>query len=307
MFLNSRQLHYAVLLSQIRNFSQVADMLHITQPALSKQILSLESELDLKLFDRTTNPISLTPAGEYFVQQAQDILYQEDQLIRSLERYKSGEKGRLTIGISPFRSLYLGPKLVKAIKKRFPGVQICLHETNSTQIRKEIAEGKYDFAIANLPVDESVLDVMPLNPDTLVLAVPSKMLPLLAELTDDSDLAEISFSSCRDLPFIVVSPAQEMRQLFDKLCAKAGFHPSIAMEVNGVTTAWAMAAAGIGATLLPLQFAREETFAKEDIALFRLEDELFQRQPAIITRRGQYISEYAAYAIQFLTNESSRS
>ena len=67
MFLNSRQLHYAVLLSQIRNFSQVADMLHITQPALSKQILSLESELDLKLFDRTTNPISLTPAGEYFV------------------------------------------------------------------------------------------------------------------------------------------------------------------------------------------------------------------------------------------------
>ena len=228
-------------------------------------------------------------------------------MIRSLERYKSGEKGRLTIGISPFRSLYLGPKLVKAIKKRFPGVQICLHETNSTQIRKEIAEGKYDFAIANLPVDESVLDVMPLNPDTLVLAVPSKMLPLLAELTDDSDLAEISFSSCRDLPFIVVSPAQEMRQLFDKLCAKAGFHPSIAMEVNGVTTAWAMAAAGIGATLLPLQFAREETFAKEDIALFRLEDELFQRQPAIITRRGQYISEYAAYAIQFLTNESSRS
>ena len=54
--MNSRQLEYAILLSQIKNYSQVADQLNISQPALSKQILSLETELGIKLFDRTTTP-----------------------------------------------------------------------------------------------------------------------------------------------------------------------------------------------------------------------------------------------------------
>ena len=63
--MNSRQLHYAILLSQIRNFSQVAEKLDITQPALSKQILNLENELGVKLFDRNTIPLTLTPAGEH--------------------------------------------------------------------------------------------------------------------------------------------------------------------------------------------------------------------------------------------------
>lgn len=297
--MNSRQLQYAIRLSELRNFSLVAEQLNISQPALSKQILSLEQELGVRLFDRSTVPLSLTAAGEHFIQTARELLYREDQLIRSMEDFKDGQRGRLTIGISPFRSLYLIPPITKKVREKYPGIQIVLHEAGSDQLRKEAAEGKYDFAIVNLPVDESVLDVTPIEADTLVLAVPKSMLDKLPAVSESS-LPQIGLADCRELPFIVVGQSQEMRRLFDKLCAASALNPVIAAEVVGVATAWAMARAGIGATLLPLQFA-ESMDAGDLLSYFTLENSTQTRQPAIVTRRGQYLSPFAKYAIKLLT------
>jgi DNA-binding transcriptional LysR family regulator len=72
------------------------------------------------------------------------------------------------------------------------------------------------------------------------------------------------------------------------------------MEVVGLTSAWAMARAGIGATILPLQFVDSDSFDK-NVKLFSIKDNTFTRQPAIVTRRGQYLPEYAKYAISLLT------
>jgi len=298
--MNSRQLQYALLLAQVRNFSQVADKLGITQPALSKQIISLENELGIKLFDRNHVPLTLTPAGSYFVEKVQKMLYEEEQLIKSMEQFKSGENGRLDIGITPFRSIYLMPPIVRKIKERYPGVEVVLHEASSSQLRKDIAEGKYDFAVINLPVDDSLLDYTLLETDTLVLAVPEHLLELLPAPQGDT----IDFAVCQGLPFVVVGQTQEMRQLFDKLCNRAGFVPNISAEVVGITTAWAMASAGVGATLLPLQFVRGDAF-RQGLALFEIRDIGYSRQPAVVTRRGQYISPYAGFAISLLTGSEN--
>lgn len=295
--MNSRQLQYAIELSELCNFSQVAEKLNITQPALSKQILSLEHELGVKLFDRSTTPITLTAAGESFIQQAKELLFRQEQLAHSMARFQSGESGRLVIGISPFRTLYMIPQIAKKVRDRFPGVQVVLHEAGSDILRKEIAEGKYDLAIVNLPVEESVLNVTPLEQDTLALAVPNCMLEQLPEAVRRQK--EIDLKDCAALPFIVVGKSQEMRILFDRLCAQADFQPTVAMEVVGLTTAWAMAHAGIGATVLPQQFLASETFDK-DITVFPLKGDKFARQPVIVTRRGKYLSPYARYAIDLL-------
>ncbi len=299
--MNRKQLQYVIELSEDLNFSVVAEKLGITQPALSKQILSLEKELDVKLFDRNNNPMTLTAAGEHFVSEAKKLIYREDQLIRSMEDYKSGKLGKLEIGISPFRSLYLMPDIVKKVKDEFPGVTVVLHEESSDQLRKNAVEGKYDFAVVNLPVDESVLDVKLIEADTLVLAVPEKLSKNFPVYTENS-ISEIDFKDCRDLPFIVVSHSQEMRQLFDKMCAEAEFTPDVATEVVGVSTAWSMARAGVGATLLPLQFVKNFDF-DESIALYKLKNCQQSRQPAIVIRRGQYLSEYAKYAIDLLSEK----
>lgn len=297
--MNVKQWQYAILLSEIGNFSQVAEKLNISQPALSKQIMSLEKELGVPLFRRNTTPITLTAAGKHFIQEARQLIYKEEQLLRSMEQYRTGEAGSLTVGISPFRSLYLLPAVLKQVREKFPGIQIFLHECGSDQLRKEAAEGKYDVAIINLPVDEARLNVTPIETDTLVLAVPNNLLDRLP-FSCDAIPQTVDFADCRDLPFIVVGENQEMRQLFNKLCVGADVVPTIAAEVVGVTTAWALAQAGVGAALLPKQFVAGGPF-KEGLTLLPIKNKVYTRQPVVVTARGQYLSEAARYLIELLT------
>lgn len=296
--MNSKQIQYAIKLSKIRNFSQVAEQLNITQPALSKQIMTLEKELGVKLFDRSNNPITLTPAGEHFIRSAAEILYREDQLLRSMEQFQTGESGQLVIGATPFRCAYMMPSIVKKVRDQYPGIQVHIHEVGIDILRAEVQEGKYDFAVVNLPVNESVLDVTPLEPDRLVLLVPDN---LLGKLPVDSSAEEIDFAMCKDLPFAVVGPTQEMRIMLEKLCAAAGFYPNIAVEVVGLTTAWDMVRNGVGATLLPYQFVKHN-LSGNNVHVFGIKNAVYSRQPAIVTRRGQHITAAAAYAIDLLTN-----
>ena len=297
--MNFRQLQYAVRLSRVLNFSQVAEQFQITQPALSKQILSLESELGVRLFDRSTSPLTLTPAGESFFKDARDLLYREDQLRRSMERYREGTKGRLVIGISPFRSLYLVADMIRTLQEKYPDLQVILDETDSADLHKGAVEGRFDFAIINLPVDEVLLDSIPLRNDERVLAVPERLLPLVRSRDAEGAYPMADLSDCEKLPFIVLPKGSEMRDLFDRLCVAADLRPNITTEVVGNTTAWALARAGIAAAILPLQFA-ESMGLDQRLHLFALKQEASSKQPAIIIKKGAELTPYAAEAIEML-------
>lgn len=299
--MNARSLKYAIVLSETRNFSQAAQQLGVSQPTFSKQIIGLENELGLKLFDRNKSPLELTPAGEFFVGKARELLYAEDQMQKTLEQFKIGENGKLTIGVTPFRSMSLMPELVKKVKAKYPGVKIVLHEANAGQLRKDAAEGVCDFVILNLPVEDPGLEVTPIVPDALALAVPGNLVSGLEHPQKKSG-ETVSLLEAKHLPFVTLGQGQELRQLLEKLCAADGFYPDISAEVVSITTAWAMARAGVGAVLLPLQLAEMEN-TDENLRLYPLEEGLYSRQPAVVTRLGQYVSEYAAYAIELLKKQ----
>lgn len=297
--MNSRQMQCAVLLAQVRNFSQVAEQLNISQPALSKHIRNLEEELGVRLFDRDVTPLGLTAAGEQFIRQAEELLYREDRLKKTMEQFRSGEAVCLDIGVSPFRTHLLMPQMLKKLKLRYPGIRVCLHEPTSDLLRKEAAEGKYDFAIVNLPVDESVLDVTPMAKEKMVLAVPVTMLDKLPAVPE-GNLPQIALEDCAQLPFVAPKQTQELRQHFDKLFTRAGIHPDITIEVTGLASAWALANAGLGAALLPLQFVSDEN--AKAVKLFLVGDSVSSRQPVIVKRRGYPVSEAAQYAIDLLVS-----
>ncbi len=293
--MNRRQWEYAVKLAEVRSFSQLSHELNISQPALSKQIGALEQELGVKLFDRSVTPLALTPAGAYFIEEAKHLVYEEDRLLRTLEQFKSGEAGRLTIGVSPFRCMYLMPKIIKSFRDKFPHVQVVLHEDDSAALRRDMADGKFDLAILNLPVDESVLDAIPMEDEPLVLAVPNDMADSLPSAENQIDLAD-----CKDLPFVVVGETQELRRIFDKICAKANVKPVIAAQVASLSAALEMANAGVGAAVLPLPFIKDFS-SERHIRLYTIKNNTYSRRSAVVTRRGQYLSEYAKYAIDLLT------
>ncbi len=294
--MNSRQLQYAIILSETRNFSYAAEKIGVSQPAFSKQILNLENEIGIKLFDRSTNPLSLTAAGEFFVEKAKEIVFLEDVLVKTLEKYKTGEKGRLVIGAVPFRSSYMMPGLIKALKDRYPHLKIVLEECGLSELEKGLNDGEYDFAIMNLPINNPHLEAIPLEEDTLTLAVPKKY----AHLVKTEKEGEIDdFSLAKDVPFVTVRKEQEMRRLFDALCIKAGIEPDIYATVTGVATAWEVVKSGVAATIIPKQFIE----AKDDyknVEIFKIKNTPYVRRSAVVLRRGQFVSEYAEFAIEEL-------
>lgn len=297
--MNLRQLQYAVMLSETGSFSQLAEKLSITQPALSKHILSLEKELGVQLFNRTGTPITATAAGEHLIKEAKELLYKEDQLLKSMEQFRLGDKGELVIGITPFRSAYLIPEIVKKVRDEFPGIRVKLVEEGSEQLRKDACDGKFDFAVVNMPVDEALLEACPIEPDRLALVVADEIAEKYSLKVTES---QIDFKDCENIPFVVLGANQEMRILFEKLCATSEVNPPIAAEAVNMTTAWEMACSSVAATLLPLQFINS-AITNRKLTVIPLKTNVQLRQPAVVTKRGQYISPYAKFAINLLTKK----
>ena len=296
--MNHRQLQYALLLSATGSFSQAAEKLGISQPAFSKQIISLEKELGIPLFRRENAAVTLTPAGAHFIREARELVLRSDRLHQEMERFRSGEEGTLVIGISQFRGLSMMPAVLEALGKRYPRVRVCLHETTTDILRREAAEGKYDFAVVNLPVNEQELEAIPMEPDSLVLAIPKKLLPLSGHTEADTDA---QLEKCSDLPFVATHQGQALRQVFDNLCARRGLQPKISLEVSYLTSVWELVRSGLGAAVLPLQAAEGKD--TDRVLLLPLPDTDYLRQPAVIFRRGQYLPEYAKYAISLITGK----
>ncbi len=295
--MNSKQIKYVLELASKRNFSAVAEIFNISQPALSKQIMGLEKELGVKLFDRGATPLKLTEAGEVFVSEAAALVLMEEELLNSLEKVKAGNRGKLVIGVSPFRCVYLMPSVVKKLKKIFPELEVVLMESNSAQLHELTLSGECDFSIMNLPVDSVLLDIIPLKKESVVLAVPDEMCEKIDRTICNSE-NKISLKQCEKLPFVVLSKKQELRQLFEKMCSLEKAKIEISAEVVGVLTAWAMVQAGVGAAILPLGIV-ENTVAR-GVKFFQLEADSYSRQPAVVYRKDKPLSKYAMCAVELL-------
>lgn len=295
--MNQRQLQYAVQLAEEGSFSALAQKLNISQPALSKQILSLENELGVRLFDRNTSPVTLTAAGAYFVREARVLLHRQQQLEHAMEQFRDGQRSRLVIGATPFRSSYILPRLIRRLREQYPDVQVEVIEEGNSLLRKDVIEGRFDLAVINLPLDETMLDVTPIEPDRLALVIPNNLLPdhLIGK-------KQVEFKDCQTLPFAVVSKNQEMRILFEKLCSMNSVTPPVAVQVVGLTTAWEMACSGVAATLLPVQFINEK-LTGQPVTVLELINAVYLRQAAVVTKKGQYISPQIQYAMDLLTEE----
>ncbi len=292
--MNFRQMKYLVTLAETLNFSLAAEALGVSQPALSKQIISIEKEFGITLFNRSSVPLTLTPAGEEIVKQCKEMLYSQSQLQSIADEFKNGNKGRLIIGISPFRATYFLNDVILKLRQKFPGLEIVLKETGSAELHKMAVEGKVDLAIINQPFDDALLDVIPLSEEKLVLAIPKNVSSKLLKRGIETP----TLKNIEEFPFIALSKNQELRQMLNKLCATENIKLNVSVEVNGIATAWNLAQAGIGATVVPMSYA--ENLKTKNLTLVPLETQSSVRKPAIVTKKGAYITTFAIEAIKLI-------
>ncbi len=140
------QLLYVVEVAQQGNITKAAEVLHITQPSLSVQIMNLEQELGVSLFERTRKRVYLTEAGKVFVEKAILILNQIESLKRTMEDFSARRKGALRIGVLPVMLPLHLHELLAAFSDAFPDLELRLIELGSSELIHKVLDDQLDAA-----------------------------------------------------------------------------------------------------------------------------------------------------------------
>jgi LysR family hydrogen peroxide-inducible transcriptional activator len=149
------QLEYIVAVDTWRHFATAAGHCFVTQPTLSMQIQKLEEELDIKLFDRSKQPVVPTETGAAIIEQARAILAERDVLLETVQNKKGVLAGELRIGIIPTLAPYLLPLFIQSLTKKYPAVRLVVHEMMTELIISRLREGKIDAGILVTPLQET--------------------------------------------------------------------------------------------------------------------------------------------------------
>jgi DNA-binding transcriptional LysR family regulator len=249
-----RQLQYMLKVAEEKSFSKAAQKLYIAQPSLSQYIQKLEQQLGVQLFDRSTNPLKLTYAGEQYAQTAKNILDLKDQLSNQMEDIANFKKGRLTIGLSAFRSAYIMPKIFPLFYKKFPGIDIVLMEGNSVELEDLAIKGTTDISLMTLPIKENLFCYEPILMEKILLAVPPHN-PVAKKAIkghyNQHTHAEISLHELCNEPFILLKQHQKLHQIAVSLCKQAGFKPKIILESESIEATHALVSSGMGIAFIP--------------------------------------------------------
>ncbi|MGK0465332.1 LysR family transcriptional regulator [Clostridium sp.] len=257
-----RQLQYMLTVAEEKSFSKAAQKLYIAQPSLSQYIQKLEQQLGVQLFDRSTNPLRLTYAGELYAETAKKILSLNLQLSNQMEDISNFKKGRITIGLSSFRSAYIIPKVLPLFHKKFPGIDVVLVEGNSVKLEDLAVKGITDISIMTLPIKENFFSYEPIFRENILLAMPPNHPICKKSLTNhrshqhdaasaDNIHSEISLHELRDEPFILLKQHQKLHQIATSLCKQAGFSPKIILESESIEATHALVSSGMGIAFIP--------------------------------------------------------
>lgn len=166
------ELRYVVAVARERHFGRAAEACFVSQPTLSVAVKKLEEELDVKLFERGGNEISVTPLGEAIVRQAQTVIEQAAAIREIAKSGKDPLSGPLKLGIIHTIGPYLLPDLVRQAIERTPQMPLMLQENFTVRLLEMLRTGEIDCAIMAEPFPEQGLAVAPLYDEPFMVAVP---------------------------------------------------------------------------------------------------------------------------------------
>jgi LysR family hydrogen peroxide-inducible transcriptional activator len=168
------ELRYIVAVARERHFGRAAEACFVSQPTLSVAIKKLEEELDVKLFERGSTEVSVTPLGEAIVRQAQAVLEQAQAIKEIAKRGKDPLNGPLKLGIIYTIGPYLLPELVKKAIDKTPQMPLMLQENFTVKLLEMLRTGELDCAILAEPFPDAGLAVAPLYDEPFMVAVPAQ-------------------------------------------------------------------------------------------------------------------------------------
>ena len=243
------ELKYIVAVAREKHFGKAAEACFVSQPTLSVAIKKLEDELDLKIFERGSNEVSVTPLGEEIVRQAQAVIEQAQAIKEIAKRGKDPLAGPLKLGIIYTIGPYLLPELVKHAIEMFPQMPMMLQENFTIKLLEMLRTGELDAAIMAEPFPDTGLAVAPLYDEPFIIAVPTQH-PL-------AQRKQVSSEELKQETMLLLGTGHCFRDHVLEVCPEYARFSSSAegirksFEGSSLETIKHMVASGMGITVVP--------------------------------------------------------
>ncbi|MGE0154586.1 MAG: LysR family transcriptional regulator [Reyranellaceae bacterium] len=245
-----RQLRYFIAIAEEGSFTKAAARLHLSQPPLSQQIKSLESELGVQLFRRMHDGALLTEAGQCLLREARKIVGQVNYAMREVVQTGAGEKGKVRLGSVGAAFFSVLPLIVEHITERLPEIELELIETGANEQIAGLERGEIDLGIVHLPIA-----VQALEQSTIFSECYSVILPLGHPLSGSETLDLASLAQERFILF----PRERAPALYDNIvavCQDAGLQPHVTHHCRQLSAIVQMVSLGLGMTVVPRSLHR---------------------------------------------------
>jgi len=253
------ELKYIVAVAREKHFGRAAEACYVSQPTLSVAVKKIEEELDVKLFERSANEVTVTPLGEEIVRQAQAVLEQAASIKEIAKRGKDPLSGPLKLGVIYTIGPYLLPDLVRQMITHTPQMPLMLQENFTVKLLEMLRTGEIDCAILAEPFPDAGLAVAPLYDEPFYAVVPvhhplAKRESLSSEELKSETMLLLGTGHCFRDHVLEVCPE------FARFSSNAeGIRKSF--EGSSLETIKHMVAAGMGVTLVPRLSVPKSAFA----------------------------------------------
>jgi DNA-binding transcriptional LysR family regulator len=258
-----------VTVADARSFSIAANRLHLTQPAVSKRIALLESQMGVRLFDRIGRTVNLTEAGRALEPRARDILMNIEDTQREISNLAGNIGGQLSLATSHHIGLWRLPEVLRTFSQRYPDVSLDLHFMDSEVAHEQIVQGNLELGVITLaPKSHERLTAIPVWRDQLVFMCAA-----------DHPLAEhdkVYIEQLPDFPAILPDMSTFTGRIVKSLFEERGLSLDVSMSTNYLETIKMLISVGLGWSVLPI------SMIDDSLKLINVPNVTIERQLGVI-------------------------
>ena len=283
-----QQLRILKAVATEKNFTKAAEVLYLSQPSLSKQIKTLEKNLDILLINRENNKISLTENGKVFLQYSERILALCEESCRALIDLKNGDRGNLTVGASQTIGTYLMPRVLALFAQNYPQIDLKVQVNSTRLIANNVLNREIDIAVVGGEIPNELkknLSIKHFVEDELSLII-SKSHPFAKK-------KKINKENLYYLNFITLNSNSTIRKFIDNILIQNGIETKqlkIIMQFNSIEGIKTAVSLGLGAAFVSSSAIEKEVELKT-IEILKIENIRITRTLSIISNPESYKSK----------------
>ncbi len=294
---------YLSALVEAGSFSRAAETLEISQPSLSQYVRRLEEEKGADIVDRKARPLRLTPAGRTILETETKVLKLRESCAKIVDELKRGDRGRLVIGASHYRSIYFLSSILPAFIKSHPGIEVVIAEGTTRELEQFALEGRCDLCVMPTSIHNENLETITVYHERYLVVVDAAN-PVIQKVPASTETyPPISFELFDGEPFITVRKGQRLRRIFEKVCVECNVFPHVVLETQSPVAALLMAGEGLGAAIVTETMAKH-AYPRHPVRYFALRPEQPLSPVGAVFRKDLYLSRAAREFIDLMRSLS---